>query len=309
MKRFISFAFLALILNVSHAQEVEIIQNASFAAKELGVKCKRLEVAKDACIITYFKEITDEEGILDCSQSKKPADIYRVLLGKTADQRFVLQDFYSSGQKQSDAFNSREKKAILHLAKSKDLKPTQKKAINWHKNGVMASVVGYVDGQYDGHHEAWYENGNKRRKGNYVNGVQNGYWMYWSKSGKKWFEGAYGAMGKPDGRWILWYENGQKYRDGVNASGKKIGLWTDWYENGQKMSESYYLEGELQRSTGWYESGKKRSETIFLDDKQNGKSIDWYENGQKHIETEYTNGEISNIDAWYEDGREVAAKK
>lgn len=284
MKKLFLFTYLATHFGAISAQEISVLQDAASVVKELGTRCKKITVDKDVCVITYFKEVKNSEGeVIDWLVSKKPSGIYRVLLGKTADQKFVIQDFYSNGQKQSDALTSVEKNAILSSAYPEPLKTTQQGQVLWSRTGAKVEVNNLVDGLFDGQSVSWYENGQKKREGQYINGFKNGLWTDWYENGQKSAEFIY-VNGVKEGKVTFWYSSGHKFLDGSFVNGQREGLWTTWYP-----------------------SGGKDSETQFVADKAVGLSTAWYENGQKFLEANYVDGELVDTRSWTEDGIERAS--
>ena len=107
MKRLLAVSLIAASISLAYAQTApfDIVKSATVAAKEAKITCKKLAVAPKSCVIAYFDE--------DFELSKKPSEYYRVLDGKTADGQFVATDYYSSGQRQSDAIATSNPQALL----------------------------------------------------------------------------------------------------------------------------------------------------------------------------------------------------
>jgi len=81
------------------------------------------------------------------------------------------------------------------------------------------------------------------------------------------------------------YNNDVKIKEINWFMGKKHGSVTEWYLNGNLKSNTFYIEGTVERLNEiFYENGKKKSKGYYLNGKKNGKWLYWDKNGKKTIE-------------------------
>ena len=91
-------------------------------------------------------------------------------------------------------------------------------------------------------------------------------------------------------------------------NGKLEGWYKDYNKDGALVSESYYKDGEVTRSTGWYDNGIKRYEStdVYVNGKVNGeKSIEWYETGKLKSVSNYEEGKRIGWQGKYTESGEV----
>jgi antitoxin component YwqK of YwqJK toxin-antitoxin module len=216
MKRLFAISLIAASLSVAYAQTpFDITKSATVAAKEAKITCKKLAVAPNSCVIAYFDE--------DFAVSKKPSEYYRVLDGKTADGQFIATDYYSSGQRESDAIAISNRQALLTESDKGRLGVTQKSFTTYHANGAKKSEGSFNDGKPTGELTNWHENGNVESKGSFNDGKQTGEWTLWQENGKVKTKGSFND-GKPTGEWIEWDESGEKIHTRIFDNGKLISV-------------------------------------------------------------------------------------
>ena len=240
MKCLFSISLIAASLSVAYAQTpFDIAKSATVAAKEAKITCKKLAVAPNSCVIAYFDE--------DFAVSKKPSEYYRVLDGKTADGQFIATDYYSSGQRESDAIAISNRQALLTESNIGRLGITQKSFTTYHANGTKKSEGSFNDGKKTGEWTDWHENGEVKAKSSFNdNGKLTGEWTVWYENGKIKFKGSYNDDGNQTGEWTYWYENGEVETKGsYNDNGNKTGEWTEWDESGKKIHTRVFDNGKL----------------------------------------------------------------
>ncbi|MGL4766558.1 MAG: toxin-antitoxin system YwqK family antitoxin [Formosimonas sp.] len=259
MKHVITISLIAASLQLAHAQPPVISQDATTTAKDLKVKCQTLEVAPNACVIAHFSLANN-----NWSLSQKPADVYRVLKGKTDDGLFVATDYYQNGHKQADAFASANASAILHSGDSEELGITAHGYAQYRPDGSKEYAVDMLNGVMTGTMTEYYPDGSRQALGQVKDGVHDGLWSYWYENGNKMSSGIE-HQNHPAGEWTFWYDNGQKMAQGTyGEQGQTNGLWTYWYENGQKNSQGTYLNGaEHGEWVYWDETGLETNKTVY----------------------------------------------
>ena len=113
--------------------------DADFAAYMLGTNCQTFK-RKDQCVIAFFDK-KDQK-----TNTPTNASHYRVLYGKN-DGLYIGQDFYTSGQKQTNVYFARSETGLLN---------------SWYNNDLM--FEGNVKG-YTNKGEVYFDN-------NYKNGIE-----------------------------------------------------------------------------------------------------------------------------------------
>ena len=98
--------------------------DAEFAAYMLGTNCQTFK-RNDQCVIAFFDK-KDQK-----THAPNKASHYRVLYGKN-DGLYIGQDFYTSGQKQTNVYFARSETGLLN---------------SWYNNDLMfeGNVKGYTN--------------------------------------------------------------------------------------------------------------------------------------------------------------------
>jgi antitoxin component YwqK of YwqJK toxin-antitoxin module len=278
---------------VAYAQTpFDITKSATVAAKEAKITCKKLAVAPNSCVISYFDE--------DFAVSKKASEYYRVLDGKTADGQFIATDYYSSGQRKTDTFTTSNLQALLTEGDNERLGMTQKSFTTYHANGTKKSEGSFNDGKKTGEWTDWHENGEVKAKSSFNdNGKLTGEWTVWYENGKIAQKGSCNDDGNPAGEWTFWHENGEVGFKGSYNNGNRTGEWTLWHENGKVLAKgSFNDNGKLTGEwTYWQENGEVGSKGSYNDDgKRTGEWIEWDESGKKIHTRIFDNGKLISVD-------------
>ncbi|EPG42736.1 MULTISPECIES: toxin-antitoxin system YwqK family antitoxin [Acinetobacter] len=168
--------------------------------------------------------------------TKEQAEFYRVLLKKLDGQRFLVQDFYITGKKQTDPYILTDGKLDYVYNEQADTSyyPREGSRIVWYESGSKAAETEYNDHKENGLWRVWYENGNLKEETNYKAGKINGNSKNWNEDGKLTGECNY-KDGLEDGRCYEKYTmNPQIFiYDGTYKEGIKVGKWKEWDEEGK----------------------------------------------------------------------------
>ena len=307
MKRMFALTLLISSLSLAYAQQPIAAYDATQTAKELGVKCQKLKVAKNDCVIAHFKRNEDESS---ADWVSKPADLYRVLNGKTADNRYVATDYYNNGQQQSSTFTTADAQAVKTGWLESDAKITALNNTHWTREGQKTSQYDVIEGLSQGSHTMWYTNGQKQAEGQTKDNKAFGLWTEWYENGQKKSEQNYTAD-LLDGASITWHENGAKKKEGHYVSDHRHGLWLTYDEEGNKIEQSTFDHGQLHGDNiSWYANGQKQTQAFYKNDEADGQVTTWHTNGKKSQTIYYSNGARDGAwKAWDEDGKLIKESK
>lgn len=260
MKKTILTMVLVLVMQVVMARDVIITQNVELTAKELGVTCQKLDVAKDACVIAHFKKNGNNGEV-----STEPSDIYRVLNGKMGKDYYVATDYYNNGQQQTTPIVSKNGSAVLKEYCSCALAENLEHPwIEWSKNGKKISEATMNKaGHLTGRGTTWDETSNLRSVGYYKYGKPTGVWVmldendaqigqitYKNNNGwevvVRWGADEKTALkfnyvnGQGDGLWQAWHKNGNQAFEGICKQGLPHGNWKYWSSDGKPLDKKGY---------------------------------------------------------------------
>ena len=307
MKRMFALTLLISSLSLAYAQQPIAAYDATKTAKELGIKCQKLKVAKNDCVIAHFKRNKDESS---ADWVSKPADLYRVLNGKTADNRYVATDYYNNGQQQSSTFTTADAQAVKTGWLESDAKITALNNTHWTREGQKTSQYDVIEGLSQGSHTMWYTNGQKQAEGQTKDNKAFGLWTEWYENGQKKSEQNYTAD-LLDGASITWHENGAKKKEGHYVSDHRHGLWLTYDEEGNKIEQSTFDHGQLHGDNiSWYANGQKQTQAFYKNDEADGQVTTWHTNGKKSQTIYYSNGARDGAwKAWDEDGKLIKESK
>jgi antitoxin component YwqK of YwqJK toxin-antitoxin module len=151
----------------------------------------------------------------------------------------------------------------------------------YHKNGKIAAIVHYLNGEKHGEMITYFENGGISARKNYKEGYLHG-----------------------KGTW--YYENGKIQIEHSYMYDQFFGKSTAYHENGNLAETSAYSDGRL---TGYYRSyhanGKPHTACIYLSGGIDGDYYRYHDNGQLEYKLSYTKGVVSQngrFDIYYANG-------
>lgn len=151
----------------------------------------------------------------------------------------------------------------------------------YHKNGKIAAIIHYLNGEKHGEMITYFENGGISSRKNYKDGYLHG-----------------------KGTW--YYENGKIQTEHSYMYDQLFGKSTAYYENGNLAETSAFSDGRL---TGYYRSyhtnGKLYTECTYLYSGIDGYYYRYYDNGQLEYKLSYSNGVLSQngrLDIHYANG-------
>ena len=123
---------------------------------------------------------------------------YTILKTEYGDGRFIIQDFYATGERYSDSYVVLSLKNVVtnNLWDYNHRKDIDGWLVLWHKNGQMLSKEHYNNGVLHGAFSIWREDGSKVTEGYYVNGEKSGIWKDWDRNGNLTREIDYGLPNK-----------------------------------------------------------------------------------------------------------------
>ena len=123
---------------VDAARQIDNTYDAQAAADNLGVDCKKF-IRADQCVIAYFDKNNDVQS------SSKGAKYYRVLHGKVNDL-YIIQDFYRTGQKQSNVVFASSSDGVLGSFSTFDLNP-EGRVTGYKPNGATVFSDRFINGE------------------------------------------------------------------------------------------------------------------------------------------------------------------
>lgn len=135
--------------------------------------------------------------------SKHEASYYRIVSIDTPRIRFMVRDYYLTGQLQMEgAYRS--------------INPDVKIGgfSYWYQNGVKHIGCYFKEGMLDGPYKEWYDNGSLKAERNYIAGSLDGMEKVWNAKGILTKSVRY-KNGARHGNFITYYDNGQPIRKDV----------------------------------------------------------------------------------------------
>lgn len=122
--------------------------------------------------------------------SKYDTLVYKRIIEESDKKNLIhVQDYYSNGQIQMDAYYSNfDKNEKEELQCNYRTNTKQGKYKEWSKNGQLIYDANYKNGLRDGLAVAWYDSGIKESEKNWSNGQLNGLCKYWNDKGDLEFE-------------------------------------------------------------------------------------------------------------------------
>jgi antitoxin component YwqK of YwqJK toxin-antitoxin module len=175
--------------------------------------------------------MTDAEDSGQVIVNNNNAKYYRKIIKNELGKRFLVQDFYMSGQKLSSPYwlVDGQKDYVFNESMHKGSYPREGERILWYESGSKMAVTNYANNIENGLWESWYENGNLKDKMIYKNGQLDGVVKNWNTDGVLVGECHY-MLGKENGRCYEKYTINPDIfiYDGQYKNGQKIGLWNEW---------------------------------------------------------------------------------
>ena len=139
----------------------------------------------------------------------------------------------------------------------------------WHRNGEVAKVVNYKNGEEEGSVTVFRADGTKELERSYKAGKKDGKWFSFDKTGEN-----------PTAQ--------QEYRDDV-LHGSSIG----WYKSGKPREEIQRKNGKIDGTvTRWHENGQISHRTEFKAGKRHGLDTIYSASGQKIREIRYEQNKV-----------------
>lgn len=155
----------------------------------------------------------------------------------------MVQDFYISGQKQTDPYLlvDGKKDYVFNESSHQKYYPRKGKRILWYESGNKLAETNYQNNIENGTWKTWYENGKLKEEINYKDGQLNGIFKSWSEDGVILGECNY-QLGIQNGRCYEKYTINPKafIYDGRYNNGKKVGEWKEWDEEGNLINIEKY---------------------------------------------------------------------
>lgn len=190
-------------------------------------------------IIMYM---TDAEDTGQIRANKENAKYYRILISKN-DDKFLVQDFYISGMKQTDPYwlIDGNKYYVFNDNQINNDFPREGGRIIWYKSGNKMALTNYKNHKEDGVWRTWYENGKLKEEMTYIDGKLDGIVKQWNGKGELLSECSY-KLGKENGRCYEKYTINPEFYiyDGYYMNGIKVGLWREWDSNGNIIKEQRF---------------------------------------------------------------------
>lgn len=132
----------------------------------------------------------------------------------------------------------------------------------YHPNSMLASEMGYRNGELDGHYLLLSEAGKVEEEGAFRNNELDGTYRQYHETGSIKLEGRY-RNGKREGAFKLYYPSGMMEEEGNYSKGILDGGVREYYENGRPSTEAYYKKGKLVSLRQYDEAGKLKKEEKF----------------------------------------------
>ena len=202
----------------------------------LNEESKQKKETRDASVSSPILYMKNPESSGQEITTKEQAEFYRILLKKLDGNRFLVQDFYITGKKQTDPYILTDGKLDYVYNEQADTSyyPREGSRVVWYESGDKAAETEYHEHKENGLWRVWYENGNLKEETNYKAGKINGITKTWNEDGQLTGECSY-KNGLEDGRCYEKYTmNPQAFiYDGTYKKGVKVGEWKEWDEDGK----------------------------------------------------------------------------
>lgn len=185
----------------------------SALAQESDTPSFEIDPVATAQVPWQVGEKTIEEAV--CHPYKSDADLcYTVFLGVTEGGDVIVQDFYATGEKQSDPYR------VISL------------------DGAKASMEDRMrySPSVDGEQVFYFKDGQKEAEASYQKGKRQGLWVWWHSNGQMALEKNY-QDDELHGAWRQWYENGQQEMEAHYQKGHSAGVWRQWAVDGSLIDE------------------------------------------------------------------------
>lgn len=198
-------------------------------------------------IVLYMK-YHDLSGLEKSTESD--ANFYRVLIKALPNDRYLVQDFFISGDKLTDPYiltdgkleyNDNDNEDVAH---PNNYYPREGARIVWFESGNKKIESHYKNNMLTGTWIDYYENGQKHNEDHYIDGVLHGTSKSWNEQGDLKSECTYNH-GVENGRCYVKYAlNSDIYiYDFEYKDGKKIGISKSWNIDG--TIEAFTFNGSL----------------------------------------------------------------
>lgn len=195
---------------------------------------------KQPQIILYMTDAEDSGQIIT---NKNKAKYYRELLKQEGNSKYLVQDFYISGAKQTDPYwlVNGKKNYVFNESNHQKYYPREGKRIIWYESGNKLAITNYSNNIENGIWKTWYENGNLKEEMTYKNGQLDGFFKNWSENGILLGE-CYYHLGKENGRCYEKYTIKPEVfiYNGNYREGKKIGVWKEWDLDGNLINSKKF---------------------------------------------------------------------
>ncbi|WP_375037515.1 toxin-antitoxin system YwqK family antitoxin [Acinetobacter sp. RW6] len=202
----------------------------------LNEESKQKKETHDASVSSPILYMKNAESSGQEITTKEQAEFYRILLKKLDRNRFLVQDFYITGKKQTDPYILTDGKLDYVYNEQADTSYYSREGsrVVWYESGDKAAETEYQEHKENGLWRVWYENGNLKEETNYKAGKINGITKTWNEDGQLTGECSY-KNGLEDGRCYEKYTmNPQAFiYDGTYKKGVKVGEWKEWDEDGK----------------------------------------------------------------------------
>lgn len=232
----------------------------------------------------------------------KNADYYRKFDHKTADNLYVVQDFYSGfNVKLTDPFTLTRIDDLTNIPNSTVTNSSFYMGLTiygslrlWSKDNQPIEELTFSDGKLTGLTMRWYANGQKQYERIYKANVADGIWREWYESGQIKVEGSY-TNAKKNGLWRERYPDGSIALEDNYTNGILNGYHVIYDKSNIKREEGNYSQGE--RVGTWYFADLDNiysSKGDFLDGKETGTWTYFYK-GMRMKEGRYLEGKKEGV--------------
>lgn len=210
--------------------------------KEITNENYKVEKEKNSQKIILYMVDHMQSGVQE-TKDKNEAQYYRILIKNLGGNKFLVQDFFIDGDKQTDPYILTEGKIKYTYNENMGTSyyPREGDRIVWYKSGTKHAETHYKNNKEDGEWKTWYPNGNIKETLNYINGELVGNVKNWDENGKL-VGNCFYKDGKKNGRCYAKYRTNPNFfiYDGYYENGVKIGVWKEWDENGKLTFKKIY---------------------------------------------------------------------
>lgn len=276
------------------------VADISRVADSIAYTCGSKEASIDG------QQLTSGQELVRTSAGDNVSGYYRQFICMSPQGNFLVQDFFSTGEKRTQVYAITSPQALFSDAF--DIAPNSRidgLYVQWHVNGQKALEVNFEHNAMQGTFEQWDENGVRVFEQQMQNGLQHGQGRVWyASNGQLMLQNAY-IQGKLDGRFEEWYENGQAMRLAQYANGAENDEQLIWWENGQKRSQGHFSSGKKHGVwQSWWPNGVLRSEGRYVVGRRDGLWTWWDEQGIKRAQGHYHSGSrVGNWQYWDAQGQ------